>query len=726
MSDSQNRLFQDLQDTRCARPFDVLGIHQAEGGPIVRVWRPDAERVVLSTYTTGDELGEMVQIQPGLFEWTIREDQVESVFQFTVTRRDQQSVNCLDPYQFIDAIEARAEEEPFRQYRFMGAQLFTHTVAKAQVKGVLFQVYAPAARSISVVGSFNNWDGRFHPMASSNDGIWRLFIPDVKEGDLYKYEIRNQQGDLLPHKADPYGYYAEQAPGNASIVYDHCRYQWQDESWKHHACLDRPFSTYEVHLGSWKKESGQSLSYQKLAEQLIPYVVEMGFTHIELLPPMEHPFTGSWGYQPVGMFAPTSRFGSPDDFKAFVDACHEVGVGVILDWVPAHFPSDPHGLGRFDGTALYEYEDSRRGWHPDWQTHIYDYGKPAVKSFLISNALYWLDRFHIDGLRVDAVASMLYLDYSRGEGEWEPNILGGNEHLEAVQFLKELNENLYLHYPEQVSIAEESTSWPGVSMPTYDGGLGFGYKWNMGWMNDTLGYMQKDPLYRCHHHGEMMFAMEYYYDEHFVQALSHDEVVHGKGSLRGKMPGDEWQQFANLRALYGFMFGHPGKKLLFMGSELGSLKEWDHDGELDWPLLQANAYSLGLQGLVRDLNQLYRASPALYQSDYDRKGFSWVIGDDWSQSVFAFLRKSFTGSPVLVICNMIPVVRQQYRIGVPVEGIWHEVLNTDGEIYGGSGVMNGKSMYTEHYHAHGYDHSLVLTLPPLGTLFLIPDVSDHS
>ena len=592
----------------------------------------------------------------------------------------------------------------------------------------MFRVYAPHARSVSVIGSFNGWDSRLHPMQGCDDGIWRIFIPHLKPGDLYKFELRNPEGSLLPHKADPYGFYAEQPPGNASIIYDHHRYCWQDDDWLHRGSLEQPVSIYEVHPGSWRREllsGGESrcLSYQELANELIPYVLELGFTHIELLPPMEHPFDGSWGYQPVGMYAPTSRFGSPDDFKAFIDRCHQNGLGVILDWVPAHFPADTHGLARFDGTPLYEYGDPTRGWHPDWQTHIYDYGKPAVKDFLISNALYWLDCFHIDGLRVDAVSSMLYLDYSRGEGEWEPNVQGGNEHLEAVDFLKRFNETVYGHYPNAITIAEESTSWPGVSRPTYEDGLGFGYKWNMGWMHDSLKYMQREPQYRCYHHGELMFSMDYHYSENFILALSHDEVVHGKGSLLGKMPGDEWQRYANLRAYYGFMFSHPGKKLLFMGAELGSLTEWDHDGQLDWALAERNDasghFSRGVRQLITDLNQLYKHTPALHQSDYDSRGFSWVIGDDTGQSVYAFLRRSGSQSPVLVVCNLTPTVRHHYRVGVPVAGRWFELLNTDAQCYSGSGVVNDGNLASECIEAHGFDQSLSLTLPPSGTVFLI-------
>ena len=752
MTNSIESLLEELKDGCCSRPFDLLGIHEVTTGPpgshspgkgkVVRVWRPDALTVHLINLVSEERVGEMRQVASGLFVLGLDASSPLRCYRLEIQSKEHQSFTFIDPWQFGDHVFNPVFVEPYRSYRYMGARLVNiPAVPGPDVQGVMFRIYAPHARSVAVVGSFNGWDARLHPMQGGDDGIWRLFIPHVSAGDLYKFELRNADGELLPHKSDPYGFYAEQPPGNASIVYDQKRYRWQDQDWQHQGQQHQPMSIYEVHLGSWRREQafdgsssdgsgsegreGRCLTYRELANELIPYVVEQGFTHIELLPPMEHPFTGSWGYQPVGLYAPTSRFGSPDDFKALVDRCHQSGLGVILDWVPAHFPSDPHGLGRFDGTPLYEYADQRRGWHPDWQTHIYDYGKPAVRDFLISNALFWLDCFHIDGLRVDAVASMLYLDYSRSEGEWEPNIHGGNEHLEAVDFLKRLNETIYGHYPEAVTIAEESTSWPGVSKPTYENGLGFGYKWNMGWMHDSLEYMKHEPQYRRYHHGELMFSMEYHYSEHFILPLSHDEVVHGKGSLLGKMPGDDWRRFASLRAYYGFMFAHPGKKLLFMGAEIGSLTEWNHDGQLDWPLLAEKSergnYSRGLQQLVRDLNRLYRKYPALYQSDYDTWGFCWVIGDDTEQSVYAFLRRGGSQPPILVVCNFTPEVRHHYRIGVPNVGPWYELINTDGSCYGGSGVINAGSLSTEFVEAHGYEQSLVLTLPPLAAVFLMPD-----
>ena len=606
-------------------------------------------------------------------------------------------------------------------YQYLGAKLQTDNLPDGQSAGVMFRVYAPNAMSVSIIGSFNGWDGRSHQMILGQEGIWSLFISDVKAGDTYKYELRNQSGHILPHKSDPYSQFMEQPPGNASIVYDESAYIWNDQKWHECTGVDRAVSIYEVHLGAWRKKEGNWLSYLELADILIPYVKGMGFTHIECLPLHEHPFTGSWGYQPVGLYAPTSRYGHPDDFKAFVDRCHQSGVGVILDWVPAHFPADSHGLACFDGSCLYEYEDPKRGWHPDWQTHIYDYGKAEIRDFLISNAIYWLEQFHVDGLRVDAVASMLYLDYSRGDEEWEPNNMGGNEHLEAIQFLCELNEAVYERYPDRMMIAEESSSWPGVTAPIYDNGLGFGYKWNMGWMHDSLEYMKRRPEHRSHHHDEMMFSMVYNYDEHFILPLSHDEVVHAKGTLLSRMPGDEWQKFANLRAYYGYMFGHPGKKLLFMGAEIGSEREWNHDTELDWHLLSEGSYNYGLQSFLQSLNHFYQKYPALWHSDYDPCGFQWLITDDWKQSVFAFVRFSCQMSPVVVISNLTPVVRRDYRVGVPRKGIWHELLNSDAVKFGGGGVENNKELKTESVFIHHQEQSLVLTLPPLATVFLVFD-----
>ncbi|WP_257264373.1 1,4-alpha-glucan branching protein GlgB [Endozoicomonas sp. ONNA2] len=718
-SDSRDTLLDDLLNTCCARPFDLLGWHRVGRGLVVRIWRPDAIAVAVIDEVTGNNLGAATPIAPGLFELTFVDIPQPRAYQLLVTNAQHHQFRASDPYQFSSLCGTEPVIRHHWLHHTLGAHRHSATLSGHSWQGVMFRVYAPHARSVSVIGSFNHWDGRLHQMASSDTGIWRLFIPEVTAGDLYKFELKDQNRQLLPHKADPFAFYAQQPPGNASIVYDSRQYQWQSKAWRQHQGLDRPVSIYEVHLGSWKKDnSGQILNYTELAEQLVPYVQEMGFTHVEFLPVHEHPFNGSWGYQPVGLFAPTSRYGDPDGLKTLIDRFHDAGIGVILDWVPAHFPSDSHGLAHFDGTHLYEYADPLRGWHPDWQTHIYDYGRPEVRNFLISNALFWFEQFHVDGLRVDAVASMLYLDYSRGEGEWEPNILGGNEHLEAVQFIKELNEAVYLNYPDAMMIAEESTSWPGVSMPTYDNGLGFGYKWNMGWMHDTLNYLARNPEHRRYHHDQILFSMVYNDSEHFILPLSHDEVVHGKGTLLSRMPGDEWQQFANLRALYDYMFGHPGKKLLFMGAELGSRHEWHHDGQLDWLLPEENAHSRGLTAMVRYLNGTYQSLPALWQSDYDPTGFQWLITDDELQSVIAFSRHTFSDSPVVVIVNFTPVVRPHYRLGVPGAGVWQEVFNSDSPEFSGSGVVNELPLVTEPLPMHHQRHSIVMTLPPLATVFL--------
>ena len=720
MQISHDALIEDLFNSRCAAPFDLLGWQPASfgNGMLLRIWRPDARHITVIEDSSGNILGETESIGPGLFELHVPDRESGCPYRLKIINVQRHEFEINDPYQFSNVHFHPVDMQSHRLYEYMGARLITARLEDQEYPGVFFRVHAPNARSVSLIGSFNHWDVRFHPMHISDEGIWELFIPDISAGELYKFEIRDQQSQLLPHKADPFGLFAEQPPGNASIIYDSNAYQWQDQSWKSHSGLERAVSIYEVHLGSWRKKDDRWLTYEELAEQLIPYVQEMGFTHIECLPMHEHPFTGSWGYQPVGLFAPTSRYGNPDGFKYFVDRCHQAGIGVIVDWVPAHFPADAHGLERFDGTCLYEYEDPKRGWHPDWQTHIYDYGKSEVRNFLISNALFWLEQYHVDGLRVDAVASMLYLNYSRAEGEWEPNCLGGNEHLEAVQFLKELNEAVYFNFPDSMMIAEDSSSWPGVSMPTYDNGLGFGYKWNMGWMHDSLEYMKRFPEHRCHHHGQMMHSMTYFYGEHFILPLSHDEVVHMKGTLLSRMPGDEWQKHANLRTYLGFMFGHPGKKLLFMGSEIGSTREWNHDDQLDWSLLEENAYCRGLQLMVKTLNRFYQSRPALWHADYDQSGFQWLIQDDWQQSVYAFCRASGDASPVIIISNLTPTVRENYQIGVPHVGNWAEAFNSDAVCYGGGGVYNGDHLSTENKPMHQQNQSITITLPPLATIFL--------
>jgi 1,4-alpha-glucan branching enzyme len=613
-----------------------------------------------------------------------------------------------------------------RLWERLGAHLIEHQ----GVWGVHFAVWAPNARRVSVVGDFNQWDGRRYPMRlHPGNGVWEIFLPGLTEGAVYKYEILGAHNALLPLKADPYGFGAELRPKNASVVRKVDAFPWSDTGWRSarkakHA-IDAPISIYEVHLGSWRRgEGNRFLSYDELADQLIPYVQQMGFTHIELLPITEYPFDGSWGYQPIGLFAATARHGEPAAFARFVDRCHAAGIGVLLDWVAGHFPTDEHGLGRFDGTALYEHADPRQGFHQDWNTLIYNYGRPEVANYLHANALFWLDAYHLDGLRVDAVASMLYLDYSRKEGEWVPNRYGGRENLEAISFLKRANELAYGADDTIVTVAEESTAWPAVSRPTYAGGLGFGYKWNMGWMHDTLVYMSKDPVHRRWHHHQMTFGLLYAFTENFVLPLSHDEVVHGKGTILSRMPGDAWQKFANLRAYYAFMWGHPGKKLLFMGQEFGQGSEWDAENSLDWHLLDIGWHK-GVQTLIGDLNRLYRDEPALHQLDCDGGGFEWLEANDAETSVLAWLRKGKPGSaPVLVICNFTPTPRDGYRLGLPAAGRWREILNTDAQIYGGSGLGNLGMIATEEVASHGRMYSAKLTLPPLATVWFRLETAD--
>ena len=611
-----------------------------------------------------------------------------------------------------------------RSYDWLGAH---HTVHQG-VEGTRFVVWAPSARRVSVVGSFNDWDAARHPMQQHSDtGLWETFVEGVGQGEQYKYHMTGADGRDLPLKADPYAFAMQHPPETASIVWSKDNYSWQDDSWM--SCRDgtndrhKPISIYEVHLGSWKrKEQNRYLTYGELADELIAYVVDQGFTHLELMPVSEYPFDGSWGYQPLGLFAPTSRFGTPDDFKYFVDCCHQAGLAVLIDWVPGHFPSDEHGLGYFDGSHLYEHEDRRKGFHPDWNTLIYNYGRQEVITFLMSNALFWLDQFHIDGLRVDAVASMLYLDYSRQEGEWLPNKQGGRENLEAIDLLRNINTRVFKHYPSASTFAEESTAWPGVSRPVYDGGLGFGFKWNMGWMHDSLQYIGKDPIYRQYHHGDITFGLSYAFSENFVLPLSHDEVVHGKGSILGKMPGDEWQRFANLRAYYGFMWTHPGKKLLFMGGEFAQANEWNHDHSLDWHLLQESSHR-GIQQLIKDLNQIYKDMPALFELDCDGSGFEWIEASDHANSVYAYLRKANNQDDhALVICNFTPTPHQHYRVGIPAKFDYEVGLNTDSSVYGGSDFNQAEKapLKAEKQSAQGREHSIAVRLPPLSTLILKP------
>lgn len=612
------------------------------------------------------------------------------------------------------------EGRHWKSYEKLGAQL--HVVDG--VAGVNFAVWAPNAEALSVVGDFNGWDGRHHPMRKPvSSGIWELFVPGIGAGTLYKYRVHAEGS--FSDRADPYGFGAEVPPRTASKVVDLVCHSWRDQEWMEQRAsrnsLSAPLSIYEVHLGSWRRpgtEPHRWLSYADLERELVPYCLEMGFTHVEFLPPMEHPLSASWGYQTIGLFAATSRFGSPQDLMALIDALHRAGVGVIIDWVPAHFPRDGHGLRRFDGTALYEHEDPRKGEHPDWGTLIFNYGRNEVANYLISSALFWLDRYHIDGLRVDAVASMLYLDYSRKDGEWVPNCHGGRENLEAVEFIKSFNIQVHSHHPSVLTIAEESTAWAGVSRPTYVGGLGFSLKWNMGWMNDTIRYMRHDPVHRKYHHDELTFSLIYAFHENFVLPLSHDEVVHGKGSLLDQMPGDVWQKFANLRLLYAYMWCHPGKKLLFMGGEFGQWHEWNFDESLDWHLLAGESHR-GLSRAVADLNNLVKREPALHELDFDGAGFEWIDCHNWQDSVLVFVRRGSKSHDCLVVCcNFTPVLRQGYRIGLPSEGSYDEVFNSDSSWYGGSNAGNSGMIQSAAVPHHGREHSLTLTLPPLAAIVL--------
>ncbi|TVR96453.1 MAG: 1,4-alpha-glucan branching protein GlgB [Rhodospirillales bacterium] len=713
-------------------PFSFLGPHLAEKGQglVIRAFLPLAQRVHVVDLRNGKVIAELPKLhEAGLFAGPVSRSQQRFPYRFRIeTAAGEQEVE--DPYRFppflgeLD-VYLIAEGKHLRLDEKLGA----HIMTMDGVAGVGFAVWAPGAGRVSVVGDFNNWDERRHPMRFRVEcGVWELFVPGVQEGTLYKYSVMTKKGDLLPLKLDPFAFFCEQAPGTAGIVTDIERFRWHDNKWmkQRGAAIDRdaPVSIYEVHLGSWRRnvDAGNSyLTYPELAETLIPYVKDMGFTHIELLPISEHPFDGSWGYQPIGLFAPTSRFGRPDEFRDFVDRCHLAGIGVIADWVPGHFPTDAHGLGNFDGTNLYEHADPRQGRHKDWGTLIYNYGRYEVADYLLNNALFWLEEYHIDALRVDAVASMLYLDYSRPAGEWVPNAYGGNENLEAIGFLRRMNEVLYEHQPDTATIAEESTSWPMVSRPTYLGGLGFGYKWNMGWMNDTLAYMSRDPVFRKYVHDRLTFAILYAFSENFVLPLSHDEVVHGKGSLIRKMPGDRWQRFANLRVYYAYMFTHPGKKLLFMGCEFAQEREWDHNSSLDWHLLDDPSHQ-GMQRLVRDLNTLYRGERALHEHDCEPDGFEWIDCTDVESSVISYLRKGKDPADfAVVVCNFTPVIRQSYRIGVPRAGRYLERLNTDSALYGGSDVGNAGAVMTKPIACHGREHSIDLVLPPLAAVILLPE-----
>jgi len=718
---------QTVVEARHGDPFAFLGMHRAPAGVVVRAMLPDTQEVSVVDSATGETAAKAVQIhRDGFFVATVPQRKEPFRYRLKV-------LSGGVPHEFYDVysfpqvlgeldIHLLREGNHLHSYRKLGAHPFTHE----GIEGIAFAVWAPNARRVSVVGDFNAWDGRRMPMRNVG-GFWELFVPGLRPGHLYKYEILGAQGQLLPLKADPYAERAERPPNTASIIANPSRHVWQDgqwmaERWRHND-RDAPISIYEVHLGSWRRnlaEGGRYLTYRELGEQLVPYAAEMGFTHIEIMPVTEYPFDGSWGYQPIALFAPTSRYGTPDDFRAFVDACHRAGLGLLLDWVPGHFPTDAHGLGRFDGTALYEHADPRQGFHPEWNTLIYNYGRREVANFLLSSALYWLRELHIDGIRVDAVASMLYLDYSRSEGQWIANTFGGRENLDAITFLRRMNE-LVFGETGATSVAEESTAWPMVSRPTYVGGLGFGFKWNMGWMHDTLGYMSHDPVHRKYHHNDLTFGLLYAFHENFILPLSHDEVVHGKGSLIGKMPGDRWQRFANLRAYFGFMWTHPGKKLLFMGSEFAQEHEWNHDVGLDWQLL-ADPFHEGVRRLVHDLNHLYRNTPALYRLDSDADGFSWIDAANAPESVLSYLRRGHDPHDLAVIvCNFTPVPRESYRVGVPRPGRYRERINTDAVEYGGSGVGNAGEIHAEPYPMHGHPCSISLRLPPLGALIFTAD-----
>jgi 1,4-alpha-glucan branching enzyme len=701
-------------------PFSVLGMHQYDGQLLVRALLPGAVGVDVIESKTNRKLASLERIpNSDIFVAPIPRRKNPFAYRLHVDWGTHQQ-DLEDPYRFPAILGEMdvwllSEGTHFRPYEKLGA----HPAEFDGVSGVSFAIWAPNAQRVSVVGSFNNWDGRRHMMRLRREcGVWEIFVPQLANGDLYKYEIKTQSGDITL-KADPFAFRAEVRPNTASVVQGLTPVYPSTTERKNANALNAPVSVYEVHLGSWRvvpEEGNRWLTYRELADQLVSYVRDMGFTHLELMPVNEHPFDGSWGYQPTGLYAPTSRFGSPDDFRYFVETAHANGLGVLLDWVPGHFPSDSHGLAQFDGTFLYEHADPREGFHQDWNTLIYNYGRKEVFNYLVGNALYWIERFGIDGLRVDAVASMLYRDYSRKEGEWVPNQFGGRENLEAIGFLRRVNQVVCAERGEAITMAEESTSFPNVSRPLEMGGLGFHYKWNMGWMNDTLKYMSEDPVNRKYHHDKMTFGLVYAFSENFVLPLSHDEVVHGKGSLLSRMPGDEWQRFANLRTYYGFMWGHPGKKLLFMGCEFAQSSEWNANTSLDWHLLQYPVHS-GVQRLVRDLNSVYRAFPALHQIDFDYRGFEWISHDDKENSVFSFIRKDEQGGVVIVLCNFTPVPRHNYRVGVSHAGSYREIINTDATIYGGSGVHNPE-LHTESISAHGRELSLNVTLPPLATVML--------
>jgi 1,4-alpha-glucan branching enzyme len=707
-------------------PFSVLGPHAYEGKLVIRAFLPQADSVDLVIADEESPVAMERTHGDGFFELVMDDRTTPVDYSFLISLHNGSSLLVEDPYAYSESFTdfdeyLLAEGTHIRMYEKLGAHL---EVSQGR-PGVHFAVWAPNALRVSVIGDFNSWDGRRHPMRfHSNSGIWDIFMPQLPEGSIYKYEIKTRYLNYTVNKTDPVGFFSEMRPKTASIVWDLDKYDWQDSVWMKHRrelrSLNRPINVYEVHLGSWRRKSGNEwLTYLDLIKELIPYVLDMGYTHIELLPIAEHPFDGSWGYQVTGYFAATSRFGTPDEFMAFVDACHQADIGVILDWVPAHFPRDQHGLAFFDGTSLYEHDDPRQGTHPDWGTLVFNFGRNEVRQFLISNAIFWLAKYHIDGLRVDAVASMLYLDFSREAGEWVPNRYGGRENLEAIDFIREFNARVHDNYPDVLTIAEESTSWSGVSRPVAEDGLGFDLKWNMGWMHDTLQYFSNDPIYRSFHHGTLTFSLLYAFSERFLLPFSHDEVVHLKRSMLDKMPGDVWQKFANLRALYAYQIAHPGKKMLFMGGEFGQWREWTEEQSLDWHLLDQSGMHHQLQSFVRDLNRFYTTEPAFYSDDHSWAGFNWIDLHDNQRSVLAFSRNvPDSREQIFVVCNFTPTVRYDYRLGVPHEGQYTEILNSDEIIYGGSGVTNPQTRDSTPTPWHDRPFSITFTLPPLGVLFI--------
>jgi 1,4-alpha-glucan branching enzyme len=732
-----------LVEGRNRDPFSLLGPHVDEDGPpVVRTFQPAAQSVELRLVATGALVRMAKRHSAGIFEVRLKPDATTATatgpptatatdlrpdYRLRITFAPDHVLEIDDPYRYGRVLtdfdlHLLGEGTHHRMFDKLGS----HVIEFGGTRGVHFAVWAPNADRVSVIGDFNGWDGRVAPMRLLvPGGVWEIFVPDLGDGEKYKFEVRTRAGTILK-KTDPFARAFETPPQTASVVRDTSRYRWRDEEWMatrpaRGAWMDRPMAIYEAHLGSWARvpeDGDRFLSYRELAEQLVPYVKASGFTHIELLPIMEHPFSGSWGYQVLGFFAPTARFGPPEDFKLFVDACHQAGIGVILDWVPGHFPKDAHGLARFDGTALFEHEDPRQGEHQDWGTLIFNYGRNEVRNFLLSNALFWLEEYHVDGLRVDAVASMLYLDYSRKAGQWVPNPYGGRENLDAISFLQQLNTLTHGEHPGTITAAEESTAFPGVSRPVHLGGLGFTYKWNMGWMHDILQFMREDPVHRRWHHNLVTFSALYMHTENYILPFSHDEVVHMKGSLASKMPGDVWQKLASLRVLYGYMYGHPGKKLLFMGSEFAQWREWNHDRSLDWHLLDDPLHA-SLRRYVGDLNAIYQREPALHQVDFDPSGFRWIDCNDNENSVVSIVRYARNRDDfVVLVFNFTPVPRMQYRIGVPQAGFYAEILNSDASFYGGGDVGNSGGASSESVAAHGFDQSLRLTVPPLGCLVL--------